>query len=82
MTDEIINDLSAYIANGILKQPKKRVGENDALISSGIIDSFHLVDLAMYIEEQFGVHLDDTELNADTFDSLSQLAALIRERQP
>ncbi len=81
MTDDIINELSAYIANDILKQPKKRVGENDALISSGIIDSFHLVDLAMYIEEHFGVHLDDTELNADTFDSLSQLAALIRERQ-
>ena len=81
MTDDIINELSAYIANDILKQPKKRVGENDALISSGIIDSFHLVDLAMYIEEHFGVHLDDTELNADTFDSLSQLTALIRERQ-
>lgn len=81
MTDEIINELSAYISNDILKQPKKKVGENDPLISRGIVDSFHLVDLAMYVEEHFGVHLDDTELNADTFDTLSQLAALIQQRQ-
>jgi hypothetical protein len=27
------------------------------------------------------VHIDDTELNADTFDTLDQLAALIIDRQ-
>jgi acyl carrier protein len=81
MTDTIITELSTYISNDILKQPKKKLGEDDALISRGIIDSFHLVDLAMFVEEHFGVRLDDAELNADTFDTLSQLAALIRERQ-
>jgi acyl carrier protein len=51
------------------------------LISSGLIDSFHLVDLALYVEDTFGVHIDDTELNADTFDTLNQLATIIQQRQ-
>jgi acyl carrier protein len=51
------------------------------LISSGLIDSFHLVDLALFIEEKFGVRIDDAELNKDTFDTLDQLVALIQERQ-
>jgi acyl carrier protein len=50
------------------------------LISSGLIDSFHLVDLSLFIEDTFGVHIDDTELNADTFDTLAELEALIRQR--
>jgi acyl carrier protein len=81
MPDEIINELSVYISNQILKQPKKKLGKDEPLISSGIVDSFHLVDLAMYVEEHFRVRLDDAELNADTFDTLAQLAELIHERQ-
>jgi acyl carrier protein len=39
------------------------------------------VDLAVFVEEQFGVRIDDTELSADTFDSLHSLAALIASRR-
>ena len=46
-----------------------------------MIDSFHLVDLALFVEEEFGVRIEDFELNADTFDTLAQLAALIEERR-
>jgi acyl carrier protein len=33
------------------------------------------------VEDTFGVHIDDTELNAQTFDTLSELAAVIQARQ-
>jgi acyl carrier protein len=46
-----------------------------------LIDSFNLVDMALYIEDSFGVHIDDTELNADTIDTLAELAALVRPRK-
>ncbi len=80
MTDDIIQNLSHYIAQQILKQPKRQIAPDEALISGGLVDSFSLVDLALHVEDTFGVHLDDTELNADTFDTLAQLAALIRAR--
>ena len=81
MTDEMIAQLSQYISTEILKQPKRIISDDQPLISDGIIDSFHLVDLAMYVEDHFGVHIDDAELNADTFDTLRQLVELIRQRQ-
>jgi acyl carrier protein len=46
-----------------------------------LIDSFSLVDLALYVEDQFGVRIDDSELNAATFDNLAQLADLIEKRK-
>ncbi len=80
MHTEIIQGLSSYISGQILKQPGLLINPDDALISSGLIDSFHLVDLALFVEDTFGVRLDDTELNAATFDTLSQLAELIHQR--
>jgi acyl carrier protein len=36
--------------------------------------------MALFVEDTFGVQIADTELNATTFDSLAELAALIRSR--
>jgi acyl carrier protein len=33
------------------------------------------------VEDDYGVQIDDTELNAETFDTLEQLADLIESRQ-
>jgi acyl carrier protein len=79
--DQLITQLSQYIATHILKQPSRTISVDEPLISSGLIDSFSLVDLALFIEDTYAVHIDDTELNKETFDTLQQLSALIRARQ-
>jgi len=81
MSEQVVNQLANFISKEIMKQPDRVIDPNEALISGGLIDSFSLVDLALFVEENFGVRIDDTELNADTFDSLKQLAELISSRQ-
>ncbi len=81
MTDTIISSIEAYIAAQILKQPNRKIASEVSLISSGLIDSFSLMDLALFIEDTFGVRIEDTELNANTFDNLTQLASLIESRK-
>lgn len=80
MNTEMIQQLGAYIAANVLKQPNRVITTDQPLITSGMVDSFSLVDLALYVEDTYNVHLDDSELNADTFDTLAQLAALIEAR--
>ena len=82
MTDDILSVLTKYITVEIMKQPNRTIDPAEALLSSGLIDSFHLVDLGLFVEDQFGVRIDDSELNASTFDNLNQLAAFIRARKP
>jgi len=81
MTDDITLPLASFITSRILRQPDRQLQADEALISSGLIDSFSLVDLALFVEETFYVHIADTELNADTFDTLRQLVAIIQIRQ-
>jgi len=78
---DLESQLSAFIATTILKQPNRSIGSAEPLISTGLIDSFSLMDLALFVEDTFGVRIEDTELNADTFNNLTQLTSLIESRK-
>lgn len=78
---ENIAKLEQFIAAKILKQPSRKIGADEALISSGLVDSFSLMDIALFVEDAFGVRIEDTELNAQSFDTLNQLSALIDSRK-
>jgi len=78
---DVIAQLSAFVSTNILKQPNRVIESSEPLISSGLIDSFSLMDLALFVEDTFGVRIEDTELNTGTFDNLNQLASLIESRK-
>ena len=80
-TDEMKSKLAEYVTREILKQSDRKLRPDEPLLTSGLVDSFHLVDLALFVEDTFGVHIDDSELNASTFDSLDGLVSLIQSRQ-
>ncbi len=73
--------LRAYLGDNCLHMPPDEIPLDQPLISSGLVDSFHLVDLALFVESEFGVRIDDTELNAGVFDTLAQLVALVEARR-
>ena len=77
MSNDILQPLATFIATSILKQPKRAIKSSEPLLSSGLIDSFYLVDLGFCIEKTFDVRIDDADLNKDTFDTLEELAAFI-----
>lgn len=81
MMEQLIAELEGKIASQILKQTGRRIDKDEPIISSGLIDSFNLVDVALLVEDTYGVRIADTELNAATFDSLAQLATLIEKRR-
>ena len=78
---DVITKLATFLATDVLKQPDRSIAPDESLISSGLIDSFSLMDVALFVEDTFGVRIEDTELNAESFDNLTQLAALIESRK-
>ena len=81
MSDEMVTKMGEYIAKEILKRPDRVIRPDESLLKSGLIDSFSLVDISLFIEDNFGVTIDDTELNVEYFDTLEELAAMIVARQ-
>ena len=46
---------------------------NTPLISSGLIDSFHVVELLIIIEKEYGVKIDQADIGTDNFDTINQI---------
>lgn len=76
--ENIAKILEEFIAHKILMQKNRRIKPKEPLITSGILDSFHLLDIALFIEDTFGVKLDDELLQKSVFNTLEELVALVK----
>jgi acyl carrier protein len=56
-------------------------GDDASLIESGIIDSFGVVELVHFVQEEFGIPVADHELVPDNLDSVCKLSAFIIRKQ-
>jgi acyl carrier protein len=79
---EIKEKLKNYICNEIIKDEGYLLTENEPLISGGLIDSFSLINLAVFIEKTFDVTIPDTGLNVESMDTVNKITTLIlKEKQ-
>ena len=75
--------LRQYIAENILFSTEGYPYLDDAsFLENGILDSMNVMELVPFIEEKWGIKIEDAELIPDNFDSVSGLAAFVRSKQP
>lgn len=72
--------LATYITTELMRNPGYPLRDDEPLITGGLVDSFSLVELAMFIEEQFGVHFEDIELTADNMNTINQITGNIQAK--
>lgn len=74
------DQLREYITRDMILDPNYPLGDDEGIMSGGLIDSFSLVTLAIFIEENFGVHLPDPELTVANMDTLDKIVAVIERK--
>ena len=73
--------IRTYIAENILfSNNGYRYSDDASFLEEGIVDSMGIMELVMFVEESFGVTVDDEDLTPDNFDSVARLAAYIRHK--
>jgi acyl carrier protein len=53
------------------------VGFDTALISSGIVDSFSMVSLKVFLEKKYNITLSDGEATPEAFDTVTSIVELV-----
>lgn len=77
MHQQIIN----FLYDESLKDEFKELDYDDSLLELGIIDSVKMLDLINFIEEQFGVQVDDDDLYPENFDSINAIVNYINSKK-
>jgi acyl carrier protein len=74
--------VNAYISGELLNRPELLPLKHDTpLLESGILDSLALLSLLVFLEEQFGISVDDFEVIPENFETVDAICAYIRSRQ-
>ena len=69
-----------YVRNEYLEDGDDReVTYNTPLISGGIVDSFSMVSLKVFLETKYNVSIPDAKATPEAFDSVDNIIALLKE---
>jgi acyl carrier protein len=56
------------------------ITDDTPLFSSGLIDSFSMLDLVVFIEKNAGFRIKPTEMTMDNLDSIAKMLAFVRTK--
>ncbi len=80
MSEDIKKIIIDYVKKEYLEEDSGvDVNENTKLISSGIVDSFSMVSLKMFLEKKFLVKIPDDKATPEAFDSVNNIINLLKE---
>jgi acyl carrier protein len=83
MSDDLKQLLIDYVKKEYLDEDSdQEVNENTRLISSGIVDSFSMVSLKMFLEKRFRITIPDEKATPEAFDSVNNIMKLVQEFVP
>lgn len=81
MTDEsaVRERLRAYIATELIRDASYPLQDTEGIITGGLMDSFALAELAVFVEKEWDVFIPDPELTVVRMDTLDQITARVMQ---
>ncbi|MEO0564942.1 MAG: acyl carrier protein [Chloroflexota bacterium] len=73
----IKSKIRTYILEQLVRDPDYPLEDDEGIISGGLMDSFSLADLGVYVEDEFGVYIPDPDLTVDKMDTLNLMIARV-----
>ena len=78
--DNVKDIVLDYVKKEYLEEGDDReIVYDTALISGGIVDSFSLVSLKVFIETKYNVQIPDAKATPEAFDSVNNIVNLLKE---
>ncbi len=82
MVDTVRSEIRTFIVDNFLfGQDGAGIPDDQSFLQSGIIDSTGLLELVGFIEQRYGIVIEDRELLPENLDSLQQVSAFVVRKQ-
>jgi len=69
-----------YVIENFLFGDASQLEDDTSFLESGIIDSTGILELINFIEEKYGIKVDDEELVPENFDSLKNITQYLERK--
>jgi acyl carrier protein len=72
--------LRAFITRALIRDPAYPLRDDEPIITAGLMDSFALAELAVFIEREWNVYIPDPDLTVERMNTLDQIVARVLGR--
>jgi acyl carrier protein len=80
MAESVKDIVLEYVRNEYLEEGDDReVNYDTPIISGGIVDSFSMVSLKVFLETKYNISIPDTKATPEAFDSVNNIVTLLKE---
>ena len=78
MDEQAIREkLRGFITRELIRDADYDLTDAEGIITGGLMDSFSLAELAVYVEKEFDVYIPDSDLTVAKMDTLDQMVARV-----
>ncbi len=78
---EIKEQIKQFFEDNFMAEFDDSFTEKSSLLENGIIDSTGVLELVLFLEENFGIKVEDDELIPENLDSLSNIENFIKSKK-
>lgn len=71
----------AFVTSNFYVADPAKLQDSESLLDSGIIDSTGVLEVIGFIEDNFGVTVEDHEMLPENLDSIERIASFIQRKQ-
>ena len=75
-----MEDIKENVRNFIFKTLRNEWEDNDDILESGAITSLFSMQLILFLERNFDIHLDRNDLNNENFRSINSITLLVERK--
>jgi acyl carrier protein len=78
--EQIKQQITEFITTNFLFDDSTKLGIDDSLLETGVIDSTGVLELVAFIEETYGIKVEDEEIIPENLDSISNITVYISQK--
>lgn len=78
---EITDKVRVFIIENFLFEEDENLKEDTSFLENGIIDSTGILELVSFVEETFGITVEDEELIPEHLDSIGNVVQYVCKKQ-
>lgn len=75
--NDIREKLRAFITRELMRDASYPLTDDEPIITGGLIDSFALAELGVYVEREWDVYIPDADLTVAAMNTLNQMVARV-----
>ena len=78
---EVKEQVRTFVRTNFYVPETVALSDNASLLEQGIIDSTGVLELVTFIEDSFGITIDDAEMVPQNLDSVERIASFVGRKQ-